>query len=162
MDSGTPGTNRVPQTQIVNFCVRSPQRLIPALHQKLYRTTNCRDGADSSKGRMGRQATVLPRYVAAPLLLGAQVFLSCEKIKKLLVGAVGIENKNARDFKDLKEMRRNSKSLKRNDRERKELLIAPLKLPRFSRRSISHSTVSMRIGFRPKSCGTDGKPIERP
>ena len=92
MDSGTPGTNRVPQTQIVNFCVRSPQRLIPALHQKLYRTTNCRDGADSSKGRMGRQATVLPKYVGAPLLLGAQVFFSYKKIKKLLVGAVGIEN----------------------------------------------------------------------
>src|ERR1700745_1133835 len=92
MDSGTPGTNRVPQTQIVNFCVRSPQRLIPALHQKLYRTTNCRDGADSSKGRMGRQATVLPKYVGAPLLLGAQVFFGYKKIKKLLVGAVGIEN----------------------------------------------------------------------
>src|ERR1700746_2937729 len=91
MDSGTPGTNKLPQTQIVNFCVRSPQRLIPALHQKLYRTTNCRDGADSSKGRMGRQATVLPKYVAASLLLGAQVFFSYKKIKKLLVGAVGIE-----------------------------------------------------------------------
>ena len=40
---------------------------------------------------MGRQATVLPKYVAASLLLGAQVFFSYKKIKKLLVGAVGIE-----------------------------------------------------------------------
>ena len=50
-----------------------------------------------------------------------------------------IENNNARDFKDLEEMPRNSKSLKRNDRERKGILIAPLKLPRLSHRSIPYS-----------------------
>ena len=91
MDSGTPGTNRIPQTQIVNFCVRSPQRLIPALHQKLYRTTNFRDGADSSKGRMGRQASVYPSMSPRRCFWVPRFFFSYKKIKKLLVGAVGIE-----------------------------------------------------------------------
>jgi hypothetical protein len=49
-----------------------------------------------------------------------------------LVGAVGIENNNGRDFKDLCGIRRNTKSLKGNDGEREGILIAPLKLPRFS------------------------------
>jgi hypothetical protein len=93
MDSGTPGTNKVPQTQIVNFCVRSPQRLIPALHQKLYRTTNCRDGADSSKGRMGRQAAVCyPSMSPHRCFWVPQICFSYKNIKGLLVGAVGIEN----------------------------------------------------------------------
>ena len=55
-----------------------------------------------------------------------------KRVRKL-VGAVGIENNNGRDFRDLQEMRRNTKSLKRNDEEGKGILIAPLKLPRFSR-----------------------------
>jgi hypothetical protein len=45
---------------------------------------------------------------------------------------MGIENNNERDLKDLREMRRNTESLKRNDGAQKEILIAPLKLPRFS------------------------------
>jgi hypothetical protein len=51
----------------------------------------------------------------------------------MLVGAVGIENNNGRDFKELRGTLRNAKSLQTNDRERKRILIAPLKLPRFSR-----------------------------
>ena len=66
-------------------------------------------------------------------------FFSYKRIKKLLVGAVGIENNNAGVFRDLRGMRRSTKSLKRNDRERKGIPIAPLKLPRFSSRSISLS-----------------------
>jgi hypothetical protein len=50
-----------------------------------------------------------------------------------MVGAVGIENNNDRDFKDLRGMLRNTKSLKRNDEVSKGILNAPLKLPRFSR-----------------------------
>jgi hypothetical protein len=49
-----------------------------------------------------------------------------------LVGAVGIENNHGRDLKDLRGMRRSTGALKRNDRERKGILIAPLKLPDFS------------------------------
>jgi hypothetical protein len=44
---------------------------------------------------------------------------------------VGIENNDGRDFKDLRGMRQNSKSLKRNDGARKEVLIAPLQRPQF-------------------------------
>jgi len=59
-------------------------------------------------------------------------FSNYKRSKKLLVGAVGIENNNGRDFKDLEGTRRSSKSLKRNDRERKGTPIAPLELPHFS------------------------------
>jgi hypothetical protein len=48
-----------------------------------------------------------------------------------LVEAVGIENNNVRNFKELEGMRGNAKSLKRNKRARKGILIAPSKLPRF-------------------------------
>jgi hypothetical protein len=51
-------------------------------------------------------------------------------VKRNLVGAVGIENNRVRNLKDLREMRSNTKSLKRNDEERKAILIAPSKLPR--------------------------------
>ncbi len=54
---------------------------------------------------------------------------------------VGIENNNGRNFKDLRGMRRNTKSLKRNDGERKGSLIAPSKLPRFS------SIVDLKVDF---------------
>ena len=50
-----------------------------------------------------------------------------------LVGAVGIENNDDWNLKDLREMRRNAKALKRNNEACKEILIAPSKLPRFSR-----------------------------
>jgi hypothetical protein len=52
---------------------------------------------------------------------------------RCMVGAVGIENNNVRNLKDLREMRRNTKSLKRNNEACKGILIAPSKLPRFSR-----------------------------
>jgi hypothetical protein len=45
--------------------------------------------------------------------------------QKTFLGAVGIENNDERNFKDLQGMRRNTKSLKRNDGERKGILIAP-------------------------------------
>jgi hypothetical protein len=81
-----------------------------------------------------------------------------------LVGAVGIENNDVRNFKDLRGMRRNTKSLKRNKRARKGILIAPSKLPRFL-----CACDSNRVGFspttvienrpRPKFSGADGRPI---
>ena len=46
-----------------------------------------------------------------------------------MIGAAGIENNNERDLKDLRGMRRTTMSLKMNDGERKEILIAPLRLP---------------------------------
>jgi hypothetical protein len=49
--------------------------------------------------------------------------------RKRLVGAVGIENNTDWNFKDLEEMLRSAKALK--DRECKEILIGPLKAPRF-------------------------------
>jgi hypothetical protein len=69
-----------------------------------------------------------------------------------LVGAVGIENKNRRNFKDLRGMSRNAKLLKRNDGERKGILIAPLKLPRvsvlkFRRFDFSYLRSNRWVGF---------------
>jgi hypothetical protein len=58
--------------------------------------------------------------------------LSPDQSGRWLVGAVGIENNNIRNFKDLRGMTRNAKSLKRDERARKGILIAPSKLPRFS------------------------------
>jgi hypothetical protein len=80
-----------------------------------------------------------------------------------ILGAVGIENNNDRNFKDLRGMLRNTKSLKRNVRARKEILIAPSKLPRFPlelRFSLStfHTLPATNVGFGPKIRGTDGKP----
>src|SRR5260370_3584777 len=54
------------------------------------------------------------------------------KNKEGLVGAVGIENNDEWNFKDLRGMSRNTKSLKRNNEACKGILIAPSKLPRFS------------------------------
>ena len=50
----------------------------------------------------------------------------------MLVGAVGIENNNIWNFKDLEEMPGNAKVLKRNNREYKEILIGPSTAPHFS------------------------------
>jgi hypothetical protein len=61
------------------------------------------------------------------------ISLNHNRIRKLLIGVVGTENNGARDFKDLRGTRRNTSSLKSNDREHEEILIAPLKLPRFFR-----------------------------
>jgi len=58
--------------------------------------------------------------------------LSPDQSGRWLVGAVGIENNNVRNFKDLRGMRRNTKSLKRNNEEWRGILIAPSKLPRLS------------------------------
>jgi hypothetical protein len=65
----------------------------------------------------------------------------------VLVGAVGIENNDERNFKDLRGMTRNAKSLKKNDEACRGILIAPSKLPRFSR-SIEIPTA---WDFRPRS-----------
>jgi len=48
-----------------------------------------------------------------------------------LVGAVGIENNTDRNLKDLEEMLRNAKALKRNNRKSKGILIGPSMAPRF-------------------------------
>jgi hypothetical protein len=50
-----------------------------------------------------------------------------------LVGAVGIENNSEWNFKDLEEMLRSAKTLKRNSKECKEILIGPSMAPRFLR-----------------------------
>ena len=49
-----------------------------------------------------------------------------------LVGAVGIENTTDGNLKDLERIIGNAKTLKRNDRECKGILIGPLMAPRFS------------------------------
>jgi hypothetical protein len=49
-----------------------------------------------------------------------------------MVGAVGIENNHDWNFRDLQETSESAKSLKNSIRERNGVLIAPLKLPRFS------------------------------
>jgi hypothetical protein len=56
-------------------------------------------------------------------------------------------------------MQGNAKSLKRNKRARKGILIAPSKLPRFfSGVEILHALLARDVGFGPKIRGTDGKP----
>ena len=93
---------------------------------------------------------------------------SCSKtyepplLREMFVGTVGMENNSGRDFKDLRRLQRNGKSSERNDGERKGILNAPLKLPRFSqifslRRECVHSPDS-DVGFWPNSHGTDGEP----
>lgn len=54
-----------------------------------------------------------------------------KRIRKTLVGAVGIENHGGRDFTYLRGMRRDTKPLKGNDGERKRTPVAPLMLPAF-------------------------------
>jgi len=49
----------------------------------------------------------------------------------MLVGAVGIENNTAWNLKDLEEMLGSAKSLKRNNRKFKEILIGPPMAPHF-------------------------------
>jgi hypothetical protein len=74
----------------------------------------------------------------------------------VLVGAVGIENNDVRNFKELRGIRGNAKSLKKNKRARKGVLIAPSKLPRLS------PFYEDSIGFGLKFSGTDGKPTLHP
>jgi hypothetical protein len=79
-----------------------------------------------------------------------------------LVGAVGIENNNIWNFKDLEEMLGNAKALKRNNREYKEILIGPSMAPHFSGAVIPFLfSFSLHKEWRRlsvKSSGTDGKP----
>src|SRR6266404_4447398 len=69
---------------------------------------------------------------------------------------LGIENKNQWNLKDLRRMRMNAKSLKRNKRARKGILIAPSKLPRFSsvvdilKVDFFYSLAATKVGFGPK------------
>jgi hypothetical protein len=48
-----------------------------------------------------------------------------------MVGAVGIENNAGRNFKELAETKRSIRTLKRNNEERKGILIGPSMAPRF-------------------------------
>ena len=66
---------------------------------------------------------------SAPRFLGAER----GRFYWILVGAVGIENNAGRNFKELGETVRNAETLKRNNRERKGILIGPSMAPRFSR-----------------------------
>jgi hypothetical protein len=84
-------------------------------------------------------------------------------VRKGNIGRGGGDRKQQRlESKDLRGMMRNSKSLKRNDEMSEGILIAPSKLPRLSRntnpRVKSHQSPTSLVGFRPKFCGTDGKP----
>jgi hypothetical protein len=58
--------------------------------------------------------------------------LSVHPSGRWLVGAVGIENNGVRNFRDLRGMTRNAKSLKKKDEAWRGILIAPSKLLRFS------------------------------
>jgi hypothetical protein len=80
-----------------------------------------------------------------------------------LVGAVGIENNNGWNFRDLGEMLGSAKALKKNNRELKGILIGPLKAPRFLVTDIPSSSGFVRrqrrsVGSGPKFRGMDGKP----
>jgi hypothetical protein len=71
-----------------------------------------------------------------------------------LVGAVGIENNTDRNFKDLEEMRGNAKTLKRNNRKCKEILIGPSffgvdEIPLLW--VFSPTALANKVGFGPKS-----------
>ena len=76
---------------------------------------------------------------------------------------MGIENNDEWNLRDLRGMRRNIKALKRNDGERKGILIAPSKLPRFSlgvrfHSDLLHPQLAANVSFGAKIRGTDGKP----
>ncbi len=81
------------------------------------------------------------------------------------LAAVGIENNNDWNFRDLAEMRKNTKSLKRNTGEFEGILIGPLKAPRFFLPLkfvccgfFAHCP-EYKVGFGPKFRGADGKPM---
>jgi len=59
--------------------------------------------------------------------------LSSYQAERKLVGAVGIENKTKRSVKDLEEMRKSAKTLRRHSEELKRILIGPSTAPRFLR-----------------------------
>jgi hypothetical protein len=77
--------------------------------------------------------------------------------------AVRIENNTDWNFKDLEEMQRSTKTLKRNNKESREILIGPSMAPRFFRVSKIASRCffiycTRYVGFGLKFLGTDGKP----
>jgi hypothetical protein len=96
--------------------------------------------------------TLLVRNAAFCCLV---LFASPIKCIRKLVGAVGIENNGVRNFKDLRGMAGNTKSLKKNDEACGGILIAPSKLPhfspalRFQRRGISADGPKLRAGCGP-------------
>ncbi len=79
-----------------------------------------------------------------------------------MVGAVGIENNTDWNLKDLEEMSRNAKTLKRNDRDSNGILIGPSMAPRFflPLRFLPGGFLAhyprYKVGFGPKSRGADG------
>ena len=74
---------------------------------------------------------------------------------------MGIENNEEWNFKDLQGMPGNARSLKRNVRACKGILIAPsliLLLEILSPSTSSSIWFATNVGFGPKTRGTDGKP----
>jgi hypothetical protein len=105
---------------------RNIDRALKLAHPVVTRAAEKRNGT----GSKAKSAPFCPRVF----------LLSAYRPEGWLVGAVGIEKNSGRDFKDLRGMRRNAKSLKRNDGERSVIHIAPLMLPRFrpSRNSLPY------------------------
>jgi hypothetical protein len=98
-----------------------------------------------------------PRHAQAWRIFRVRILDSVGKVlvSGSLVGAVGIENNGVRNFKDLRGMTRNTKSLKKNDEACRGILIAPSKLPRISS-SIEIPTAwdfrpqpKLRVGYGP-------------
>jgi hypothetical protein len=69
--------------------------------------------SDNSRTKPDHRGFLPPRDFTVCLAIGR------------VVGAVGIENNGGRDFKDLRGMRGNAKSSKRNDGNAKEFLLLP-------------------------------------
>ena len=74
-------------------------------------------------------------------------------------GAVKIENNAGRNFKELTETVRNAETLKRNNQERKGMLIGPSMAPRFSRSrrmsiDLEHQNLAARMAGRISSSKT--------
>jgi hypothetical protein len=77
--------------------------------------------------------------------------LSAYQSEGWLVGAVGIENNTDWNSKDLEEMLRSDKSLKRNNGESSGILIGPSMAPRFFFASMKF----LRDGFSPTALDTE-------
>jgi hypothetical protein len=77
------------------------------------------------------------------------------------VGAVGIENNIGWNFKDLDELSRSAKTLKRNNGEANAILIGPSMAPHFFESMNFFGVVFFihrcSVGFGPNFRGTDGK-----
>src|ERR1700722_4540701 len=114
--------------------------------------------AAEEKRRTGSHGRICP-------FLPARVFVECLPARKMVGSAVGIENNNGRDSMDLRGTRRRPTSLKRNGKERKGRLIAPLSFPSFFSSPAFPSlrvfiaASNGKVGFGQNFCGTDGKPV---